>query len=98
MLTVHHFHSNNEMIGTLGQGKLGVVHAARHSGTKELVAIKLSMPGDEPAAYEPWLLQLCAHPNVVRLIGVLFLTALHHSVDGEVHLHVAAVRWEMHDE
>ena len=66
MLTVEHFRSRYELLGLLGSGSYGKTFAARCCDSSDVVAVKVST--EPETAREPWLLQLCKHPNVVELI------------------------------
>jgi serine/threonine protein kinase len=66
MLTVEEFRCRYELLGAIGKGAFGEISAARSATSGDVVAVKISTMVE--TAREPWLLNLCAHPNVVKLI------------------------------
>ena len=69
MVTVDQFKSRYELLGKLGTGSYGQTFSARVIGgtdPSEIVAVKVSYRPE--TSREPWLLQHCQHPNVVKLL------------------------------
>ena len=59
------FQEKYDWLGLIGSGRNGSVFAARAMSSDVVVAIKTSRKCS--AAAEPWLLQHCKHPNIVKV-------------------------------
>ncbi|MBY0233039.1 MAG: serine/threonine protein kinase, partial [Gemmataceae bacterium] len=61
-----------ELLGELGQGGMGMVYKARQKGLNRIVALKMLLPGVQPARFktEAEASARLAHPNIVQVFDI----------------------------